>query len=125
MNTTLIATLAGLGVAAFVANDVGGVEATGVLSGYLFGASLGLLGVSLQRHVISTRPEHALNAQLIAFLFKLAGALVGTLCLRYIGPVGEVADWRTFLLAYASAVLVTLLFGALDSSRFLKRRSAH
>ncbi len=125
MNLTLIATLAGLALAIVVSAPLGAVEATGVLGGYLFGASIGLLGVGYQKHALRTRPAQAMNASIIAFLFKLFGALMGALSLRYLEPLARVADWRSFLLAYAAAVLLILVFGSIDISRALNRRSAH
>lgn len=125
MNLTVATTLVGLALAIAVAASLGGLSGTGVVGGYLFGASLGLLGVGWQQHVLRTRPQQALNAAVLAFLFKLAGALMGALCLRYIEPVARIADWRSFIVAYGAAVLLSLIVGSVDTSRALKRRSAH
>ncbi|MCP3917087.1 MAG: hypothetical protein GY711_16185 [bacterium] len=125
MNLTLIATLAGLALAIVVSASLGGAEGTGVAGGYLFGGALGLLGVSYQNHILRTRPSQVMNASMVAFLFKLFGALLGVLSLRFLEPLARVAEWRSFLLAYAAAVLLSLVFGSIDISRALKRRSAH
>ena len=124
MNSTLIAIIAGLGVAALVAWPLEGTLSSGVVSGYLFGASIGVLGVSYQRHVLRTAPHKLVNAMAVGFLFKLAGLLLAALCLRFIEPVAKVLDWRGFILAYLAAALVSLAFGARDNARMLKEESA-
>lgn len=120
MNRTLIGILAGLGLAAFAAHQLGGRAGTGVLCGYLFGASIGALGVSWQRHVLRTRPEAVYNAGIVSFLFKLAGVLLGAVTLRYVDAAAEVADWTSFTLAYAFAAIICLLVGSMEIARALR-----
>ena len=120
MNRTLIGILAGLGLAAFAAHQLGGRAGTGVLCGYLFGASIGALGVSWQRHVLRTRPEGVYGAGVVSFLFKLLGVLLGALTLRYVGAAAEVADWISFTLAYSVAALICLFVGSMEIARALR-----
>ena len=120
MNSTLLAIIAGLGVAVLVAWQLEGTFSSGIVSGYLFGASIGVLGVSYQRHVLRTAPHKLMNAMAVGFLFKLAGLLLAALSLRFIEPVARVLDWRGFILAYVAAALVSLVFGARDNARMLR-----
>lgn len=120
MNRTLIGILTGLGLAAFAAHQLGGRAGTGVLCGYLFGASIGALGISWQRHVLRTHPEGVYSAGVVSFLFKLAGVLLGAVTLRYVDAAAEVADWTSFTLAYAVAALICLLVGSMEVARALR-----
>ncbi len=124
MNYTLTATLVGLGVAVLVATQLEGTLSSGVLSGYLFGASIGVLGVSYQRHVLRTAPSKLMNAMVVGFGFKLAGLLVAALALLFVEALANILDARSFVLAYAAAALVSLVFGSRDNARMLREESA-
>ncbi len=122
MTRTTVGILAGLGLAAAVSSRLESAPATGVLAGYLFGGSLGLLGLAWQRHVIRTEPARAFSAMTQSFLFKLVGVLGGVLAARFIVPVSAVADWKSFAVAYAAAVLVCLVLGSFEIQRELAGR---
>ena len=128
MTHTLIATLAGLGLALLVAWGLGGglegPRPAGVMSGYLFGASVGVLGVSYQRHVLRTAPGSLMSAMVVGFGFKLAGLFVAALVLLFVEPVARVLDARSFILAYAAAALLSLVFGSRDNARMMREESA-
>ncbi|MEW6074374.1 MAG: hypothetical protein AB1726_17500 [Planctomycetota bacterium] len=117
-----IATLAGAVLAAVVAWRLGGALGGGVVAGYLLGAGLSGLGALYQRHMLLWHPAKAMAAVSVSFLAKLAGLLLGALSFRYIDAAGARADWRSFLVAFAAAVLVVLPFGALESVRLARRR---
>ncbi len=122
MTRTSIAIFAGLGLAAVVASRLDAELATGVLAGYLFGSTLGLLGLAWQRHVLRTHPARAFTALGQAFLFKLAGMLMGVLALRFLQPAAAVADWRSFALAYATGVFLCVVLGSFETLRTLTQR---
>lgn len=125
--TTLLTagTLAGLALAAGIAWRLGGTLGTGVLGGYLLGASLSGLGVALQHHLLRTRPERVFPATVGVFALKLAVLLAAALTFRYVEPAARHVDWRAFLIAFAGGVIVVIGVGSLDTLRLLKRpRSA-
>ena len=116
-------TLCAMAIAAVVAWRLGGPEGVGVGVGATMGAGISLLGHEWQRHALRTRPEKAMQAMVVGFLFKLAVVLMGALAFRFIEPVGAACDWRTFLLAFAAGVLAVMVLGTLDSARSLQRRN--
>jgi hypothetical protein len=124
MTRTYFGVLAGLALAAALAVRLESREATGVIGGYLFGASVGLLSLAWQHHAVRVQPGRALAASVQGFLIKLGALLLGGLALRFFEPVAAVADWKTFVLAFLGAVLVCLFLGSLDVARVLKERSA-
>jgi hypothetical protein len=124
MTRTTVAVLAGIGLAAVVASRLDADLATGVLAGYLFGAALGLLGLAWQRHTLRTRPERTFLAIAQSFLFEIAGLLGGVLAVRFVEPAARVADWKSFALAYATAVFLCIVLGSFESLRHLGSRSA-
>lgn len=93
---------------------------TGLIAGYLFGASIGLCSVAWQQHVIRFHPERAMAAQMQGFLMKFGALAMSGVCVRYLEPVARVAHWKPFILAYAAAALVALILGSLDSARTLR-----
>jgi len=124
MTRTTVAILAGIVLAAVVATRLAAELATGVLAGYLFGAALGLLGLAWQRHTLRTRPERTFLAMGQSFLFEIAGMLCGVLAVRFVEPAASVADWRSFALAYATAVFLCIVLGSFESVRHLAPRPA-
>ena len=120
MSRTQLATLGGLALAALVAMRLERTVAVGVLSGYLFGAGISLLAVAWQTHLVRRRPSQVMQATVGGFLAQLVALMVGFLALRFVEPVAALADWRSFLLAFASASFVCLVFGSFDTARILK-----
>ena len=120
MSRTSIGILIGLLVAILAASRFEGSMATGVLAGYLFGASIGLCGFAWQRHVIRLHPERAMGAQMMAFLMKLGGLALSVACLRFLEPLARFAHWKPFVVAYVAAALVALVLGSLDNARTLR-----
>lgn len=125
MTRLLLALLLGLAGAAFLAWRTGGALGGGVLAGYLLGGGIAGLCVLWQRHVLSTRPERMLQAVVVSFGAKLVALLLGALSFRYLEPVAARADWRSFLVAFAAAVLVVVAFGVPEVARALRAASAH
>ncbi len=120
MSRTSIGILIGLMIAILAASRFEGSMATGVLAGYLFGASIGLCSVAWQQHVIRFHPERAMGAQMMGFLMKLGGLALSAGCVRFLEPVARVADWKPFIVAYVAAAFVALVLGSLDSARTLR-----
>jgi hypothetical protein len=118
-----IATTLGAAVAAVVAWQLGGTLGSGVLAGYLLGAGLSGLGSLYQRQVLLVRPADSLRAFALAFGAKLVAVLLGSLAFRFVEPCARRADWRSFLVAFAFAVVVVLPFGTLDATRALRKKS--
>lgn len=118
-----LASFLGLAVAAAVAWQLGGRLGAGALGGYLLGAGMSGLGVLYQRHTLLTRPERSFSAFLVSFLAKLAALLLGGLAFRFLQPVAEVADWRSFLIAFAAAVALVLPVGTWEAASALRRRA--
>ena len=116
-----LASFLGFALAAFVAWQLGGRVGTGVLGGYLLGAGMSGLGVLYQRHMLITRPKQVLTALVVSFLAKLVALLLGALAFRFIPQLAEVADWRSFLVAFAAAVALVLPVGTWEAARVLKR----
>ena len=71
----------------------------------------------------------ALSGAIILFAFalafgaKLVAVLLGSLAFRFVEPCARRADWRSFLVAFAFAVVVVLPFGTLDATRALRKKS--
>lgn len=117
-----LGTLAGLALAAGVAWRLGGALGTGVLGGYLLGASLSACGIALQNHYLRTRPERVMAATTGVFLLKLAMLLLSALVFRYVEPAARQVDWRAFLVAFVAGVVLLIAVGSLDTMRILKER---
>lgn len=120
MSRTSIGTLIGLGLALAAASQLEGTMSTGVIAGYLFGASIGLCSVAWQQHVIRFHPERAMAAQMQGFLMKLGALALSAVCVRFLEPVARVADWKSFILAYVVATVLALILGSLDNARALR-----
>jgi hypothetical protein len=114
-------TLLGFLAACVSAWSLGGALGGGILAGYLLGAALTTLGSLHQRQVLARAPERALAALTASFLAKLAALLLGGLALRFLPAVGERLDWRSFLVAFAAAVVLLLPVGTLGAVRVLRR----
>jgi hypothetical protein len=121
MNRTVLVTLAALALSCAAAWRLGGTLGTGVLAGFLCGASVAGLGAAWQMHVIRTRPERVLWATAQSFLFKLFAVLAFALVFRFVDGASERVDWRSFLVTFAAAVFVVMILGAFDNARALKR----
>jgi hypothetical protein len=124
MTRMIVGIIAGLGLAALVASGLEGIVATGVLCGYLFGASVGALGASWTHHVARVKPANVLQAHVVSFAFKFLGVLMGAFALAFVPAAAEIADWKSFIVAYAAATMITLILGSLDISRALKQHAS-
>ncbi len=124
MTLTTITTVLGLAASCAVAWMLGGREGTGVLAGFLAGAFIA--GVALiAQHRLAVRRSELLAASVMAsFLIKAFAMLVLTLTVRYVAPLAEIADARTFLFGYAGATLLVLAPATLDTLRALQTRRA-
>lgn len=123
MKLTLPGTLVTAASCGAVAWILGGTEGVGVAVGGTMGAGISLLGHQWQQHALRTRPDRAMHAMGVGFLFKLAVVLVGALAFRYVPAAAAVCDWRSFVLAFAAGVLAVMVLGTLDAAFSLKRRS--
>jgi cytochrome bd-type quinol oxidase subunit 2 len=111
----------GLVTAGVAAWSLGGRLGSGVLLGYLLGASAALVGALWQVHWARRSPQRAMRAQMEALLFKLPCLLVFALFFRYVAPAAEAADWRVFLVGFAAAVCLVLPLAAWDTHDVLRR----
>ncbi len=123
---TTIGTLLSVALAALVSWQLGGSLGAGAMAGFLLGSALSLLGVFWQKHILRTQPKQLMLAMVVPFLFKLVALLIGALSLRYIEAVGARADWRSFLVGFASAAVIVLALGTLRAmlERSSKRSGA-
>ncbi len=117
-----LGTLVGLALAAAIAWRVGGASGTGVLAGYLTGASLSALGSMWQNQLLRTNPAKVLAATVCVFLVKLALLCVAAVLFRYVEPLARQVDWRAFLVAFAAGVVIVIAAGSLDTLRILRER---
>ncbi len=124
MKLTTLGTLLTLAAAAVIAGALGGRLAWGVVAGALCGCAVAGLAAAWQRHVLRTRPERLVSAMAGSFLFKLAFVLMGALAFRYVPSAAERADWRSFLAAFAGAVLVVMLLATAETARLLRGAGA-
>jgi hypothetical protein len=122
--TLLSLPLAGL-VAWQLGERFGGVVGNGVLGGYLLGAAIAGLGFAWQQHTLRVSPKKAMGAFVTTFFFKLVFLMIGCLALRYIERAGQLADWKSFILAYVAAMLVVGALGTFDTMNWLKQRTAN
>jgi MFS family permease len=122
VNRLLVVVLAALVVALACAARFGGALGGGVLAGYLLGAGLAGLSVLYQMHLLATRPERAMTASVLGFLVLLVALFFGGLSFRYLEPVAERADWRSFLVSFAVAGVLVLPLGTHEALRNHRRR---
>lgn len=120
MSRLTIGTLLGVAVATAVAWQLGGALGGGVMGGFLMGASLGGFALAWQLHLMRTQPSKVQAAMVSTFLVKLGVLLSAALLLRYVEPLGRHADWRSFLVSFALAVLVVLGLGSLDAMKIVR-----
>lgn len=115
MTLTTAGTLIGLAIAGSLAWFIGGSTGTGLLAGFLCGASVAGLCLAWQRHVLTWHPERLVHVAVAGFLVKLATVLAGALALRYIDTQAEIADWRSFLVAFAASAVLVLIPGTIEN----------
>lgn len=120
MTRTLVAILVGFALAALAASALEPRPRAGVLTGYLLGASVASAGTSWQRRALRRRPERVTAVMALSFLAKLAVILVSALAVRYVEPLARVADWKSFLVAFAGGAYLCLMAGVLDNARLLR-----
>lgn len=124
MSRTTIATLAGLALASGLAAFLRGSVGTGILAGFLAGASTAGLCVLLQRKVAERKPQFLLQAVLAGFLIKAFAMLVTTLVVHYVPPIARVCDVLAYLVAFAVTAIGILVPATLDTLRWLERSRA-
>jgi hypothetical protein len=124
MNLTTTTTLALLALAAGAAWYLGGREGTGVLAGFLAGASVAGLSLALQRHIARERPRVVIHALFAGFLLKAFVMLGATLIVAFVPPISRACDPVMFLIAFAGAALLILLPATLDTLRIVAPRRA-
>jgi len=122
VNRLIVVVLAALGVALACAYRFGGALGGGVLAGYLLGAGLAGLSVLYQMHLLATRPERAMAGSVMGFLVLLVALLIGALSFRFLEPVAERADWRSFLVTFSLAGALVLPLGTMEAVRHQRRR---
>ena len=125
MNLTTLSTLLGLAGAALVAYRVGGAHGTGVIAGYLGGASLALALVARQRRLLATAPQRALQTMVEGFLAKLAAVVLATLAILFVPGLRQGCDLACFLLAFGAAAVIALLAGTWANARVLRGPGMH
>jgi hypothetical protein len=121
---TLAGLLVGLAATAAVAAWLGGPRGSGALLGFLLGGALSLTGVLWQAHWLRVRPQRALQAQIEAFLFKLAALTAFALAFRGLPMLAERVDWRAFAVAFAAAVAWLLPLGTWENAPISARARA-
>jgi len=124
VNRLILAVLAALVAAFVVASRLGGAQGGGVLAGVTVGAGLSCLSFLYLRHVLLTRPERALHATVLGFLVKLAALLLGALAFRFVDAAGAHADWKSFVIAFAAAVVVVLPLATWAAQAEWRQRTA-
>lgn len=124
MSLTTTTTLALLALAAGVAWYLGGREGTGVLAGFLAGASIAGLSLALQRRIAEKKPRFLMHAVFAGFLLKAFALLGATLIVAYVPPIARVCDPVMFLIAFAGAALLILLPATLDTLRIVTAKRA-
>jgi hypothetical protein len=124
MTLTTLTTSIGLAAAVALAAWLGGAPGSGVLAGFCVGAAVTGWGVLRQRRVLRSYPQHAMRTMVEGFLAKLALVAVAAVLFVLVPALRQAADWRSFLLAFAAAVLLVLLPGTFDNARILKERRA-
>jgi hypothetical protein len=110
---------------AVMAARLGGALGAGALVGALTGVGITGLCLLYQRETMRSRPEAAIQAFGISMLIKLAVILCGSLVFRYVEPAAARVDYRSFMVAFAAAVVIVLPLGTLDALRVLKQQRAH
>lgn len=124
MTLTTLSTLAGLAAALSLAAWLGGAEGTGVLTGFLAGAAVTGACLVRQRKVLRARPDRALRSMVEGFLVKLAAVVAVVLVFVVVRPLREIADIRSFFLAFAGSILLLLFTGTFDNAQLLRERRA-
>lgn len=120
MTRTLLTTCILVLVAALFAWSEGGRVGMGALIGGLGGAAVASACVGWQRRVARSRPQHALNLSVLAFLIYLGGAVLGATLFRFVETAAAGADWAALLVAYGLAVFGVMTVGAFDVARALR-----
>ena len=120
MTRTVLTLLGGLAVCALAAASFERTVATGMWSGYAFGAAVGLGCALWQRHALRQSPETFMTAVAVGFLVKMFGALIGGVAVRFAPAAEGVLDWQSFLVAYATAAFLSVVAGSSENARLLR-----
>jgi hypothetical protein len=120
MNLTTAGILLGLVGALALAWPLEPRAAAGVLVGFGAGAGLGGLLASWQARVLRARPAHALRAQTLAFLVKLAFLMASALAVRGIDALSARIDLKLYVLSFAVSIVLVLLLSVFEHARLLR-----
>ncbi len=112
---TSLVILAGTALSAVVAWQIGGPQGAGVLAGFLCGVTVSGLCLARQRHLLRHRPAQVLRGVAEGFALKLGFVLLGALTFRYVDAAAARVDWRSFLVAFAAAVVVVAAVGTVHA----------
>lgn len=123
MTLTTTTTLVGLAAACASAWALGGRLGTGAVAGYLAGACVAGLALLAQRRLAaSARPQMLAPSVMLGFLLKAFALLTLTLAVRYVAPLAQIADARSFLFGCGGAILLVLAPATLETLRALGPR---
>ena len=122
MNLTTLTTLVGCAAAGVFAWSVGGSVGTGVVTGFLLGASVSGLSILRLKLASKKNPDAIVRVAIEGFLIKLAFLLIGGLSFGFIAPLGEIVDVRGFLIAFVIGAVLVLVPGTLETVRELSSR---
>jgi hypothetical protein len=124
MTLTTLSTLAGLAAALSLAAWLGGAQGTGVLTGFLAGSTVTGACLMRQRKVLLARPDRALRSMIEGFLVKLGAVVAVVIAFAAFPALREIADLRSFFLAFAGSMLLLLFTGTFDNAQLLRERRA-
>ena len=124
MSRTTLGILIGLPAAIFIAWQQGGRVGTGVITGFLLGASLFGLGHAWQRHVVARRPQDSMKTLAVLGILKLVVLLASWAVLNYVPAVSDRVHTKACLLAYVTTVLLVSFVGSYDAMLIIKNRKA-
>lgn len=117
MNLTTLITLVGCAAAGVFAWSVGGALATGVVTGFLLGATVSGLCILRLKMAVKKNPDAILRVALEGFLVKMAFLTIGGVAFGFIAPLGEMVDVRGFLIAFVTGAVLVLIPGSLEAVR--------
>ncbi|MDZ4774696.1 MAG: hypothetical protein SGI72_16350 [Planctomycetota bacterium] len=124
MSLSTITTLTLAALAAVLAWVLGGTLGTGVLAGFICGATVAGLVLCAQQQLARAKPAYVVHAVLAGFLAKASVMLVLTLVVRYVPAIEARCSPVSFLIAYAVTALAILAPATIDTLRLLGRSTS-
>lgn len=116
---TSIAALLGLLAALAIGSSLGGGLGRGVWLGACVATILAIGGASMQRWALTTAPSKVWHAVALVWFAKLAAVTTGAVVLRHSESAAEWADWRSYLISFATAATLVTLASTMDHVRIL------